>query len=128
MEVTVIQIGRTLEEAIEVQVENKFGIIWTVWHGTPPIISRKYHIEIGINEKIIWNENLFPTEIINPHIVQENDSIKIYGKLIKVENDGVGIVQIGNNNIFIETDLFKDKANLFVCIVLSELNIYDTNV
>ena len=80
---------------ILVEFSSEFGKAVAFWEGEKPIANNEYHVEMDIRDTLIWNEQIQKAENNKHYIQQENDLIRIFGRIDSIDDDGYVTLRLG---------------------------------
>lgn len=128
MEILIKRIDKVSENHSKVLVECEYGYIWMKWQDdTFPIIGNKYFVEFSLPYKLKWGKDIFPTKKTSFLIQQKKTETEIFCILLKVENE-TAFIKLGNSLLLAQLNSNEGKNNIFVCIKVPEIIIYDTKI
>ena len=101
-----VLINEIRQEGLNIIVffSSNFGDAKGFWIGENPKINEFYQVEVDINDKLIWNQNIIKNIEHNYSVHLINNLICISGLLDSLDNDGYAVLRIGDNIVpFIAT-------------------------
>lgn len=111
-----VQINEILQKNsnIVVAFSSRFGGAKAYWDGDEPIANREYHVEVDINNTLVWNKDVLQHENDECSIQLKNDFILISGCIDSIDEDGYTVLRIGDSIIpFLATgDPFQVGTNI----------------
>ncbi|WP_131671247.1 hypothetical protein [Pseudomonas parakoreensis] len=128
MVITIASIVKSTHNKILVEYSTPYGKGLSVCKDSPPKANKKLDIEINIDDEFIWGENLIPSTKNAPSISFNLGFTYITGELIAIEDDGCGVLKIGDAIILISIEQKKIILPIFVDIIAKEISIHPTNI
>ena len=83
-----------------VRFSTEFGNALAFWEGDAPVTNCKYHVEVDINDILVWDKDIIAIKDTgNYSIREENNCVSIIGDLESVDDDGYSIIKFGESII-----------------------------
>ena len=126
-----IQITKVFTEnakKIVVEFSSLVGECKAIWMGGKPSLGNIYDVEIDVESKLTWGEDILLSNSETYQINCTNNYISLVGKLVAVEEDNSAAMQIENDIILLETFGSPFKEGSFVEIITNEILVYDTAI
>lgn len=107
MVITIASTVKSTHDKILVEYSTPYEKGLSAFKGSPPKANQKLDVEINIDDEFIWGENLIPSTKNAPSISFDLGFTYITGELIAIEDDGCGILRIGDAIILISIEQKK---------------------
>ncbi len=98
------------------------------WLGDLPEAERDYHVEIAINDRLIWGTDIVATSPAPPRIAQGPAGITLDATLESLEDDGTGTLRLGPSLVLIDTEGAAPPAGTPVRVQIGEMMLADTGI
>lgn len=120
---------RTLDPARRrVAFSSDLGAAEAGWLGDPPEADRDYHVEIAINERLVWGTDIVATPPAPPGIAQGPAGITLDGTLESIEDDGAATLRLGPSLVLLDTEGTAPPAGTPVRVQVGEMMLADTGI
>lgn len=96
-----------------------------LWYGEYPKVGRIYEVEIEVPGILRWGESIKASEKNTTSISNEGDNIYIVGIVNSIDENGVVVVQIGNEAILVETVNWPTITPHFAQIKVERIKLFD---
>ncbi|NNA59427.1 hypothetical protein [Pseudomonas koreensis] len=128
MNITISSIIKSTANEILVEYSTPYGKGFSVFIGSPPKENQIYDVEINIDDNFIWGENLTPSKKNIPSISFDICHTYITAELIVTEEDGCGVLKMGESIILISLEQTKQRLPIFVDIIAKKTFLHPTNI
>ncbi|SFN55269.1 hypothetical protein [Xenorhabdus japonica] len=81
------------------------------WVGSEPNIGDIYHVELDIDDYFEWGVNINFVSETASNIMLESNNLVFTAKVISYETDGILVVSLSGNIIFLEVGLVSNIDN-----------------
>jgi hypothetical protein len=98
------------------------------WLGDLPEAERDYHVEIAINERLVWGTDIVATPPAPPRIAQGPAGITLDATLESIEDDGAATLRLGPSLVLIDTEGTAPPAGTPVRVQVGEMMLADTGI
>ena len=98
------------------------------WLGDLPEADRDYHVEIAINERLVWGTDIVATPPAPPRIAQGPAGITLDATLESIEDDGAATLRLGPSLVLIDTEGTAPPAGTPVRVQVGEMMLADTGI
>jgi|KBSSwiStaDraftv2_1062776.scaffolds.fasta_scaffold4816633_1 hypothetical protein len=98
------------------------------WLGDLPEADRDYHVEIAINERLVWGTDIVATPPAPPCIAQGPAGITLDATLESIEDDGAATLRLGPSLVLIDTEGAAPPAGTSVRVQVGEMMLADTGI
>lgn len=120
---------RTLDLARRrVAFSSDLGAAEVGWIGDLPEADRDYHVEIAINERLVWGTDIVATPPAPPRIAQGPAGITLDATLESIEDDGAATLRLGPSLVLIDTEGTAPPAGTPVRVQVDEMMLADTAI
>lgn len=120
---------RTLDPASRrVAFSSDLGAAEAGWLGDLPEADRDYHVEIAINERLVWGTDIVTTPPAPPRIAQGPAGITLDATLESIEDDGAATLRLGPSLVLIDTEGTAPPAGTPVRVQVGEMMLADTGI
>ncbi|MCP1475608.1 hypothetical protein ABIA54_000298 [Pseudomonas sp. EB276 TE3739] len=129
MNITIKNILREHPEGSFVEYSTPYGNGKAVFIGPHPKINSKYDVEINIDDDFFWGRNLTQAQQCAPSIKYHSDQTLMSVELIAIEEDGCGVLRMGDSImlISIEKEYQKHDLPMFIDLISNKISLHPTN-
>ncbi len=129
MRVQVIKILSDHPKEPLVEFQSPYGIGRAIWAESVPELFQDYNVEYEIPETLVWGETIVRMDEETMAITYEENVLLLYGQLEHVDEDGLGIVRLGESTILVEIEALEKgfPLNSYVRLFLKQAVLYDTH-
>ncbi|WP_440972867.1 hypothetical protein [Pseudomonas koreensis] len=128
MKITISNIIKSTANEILVEYSTPYGKGFSEFIGSPPKENQIYDVEINIDDNFIWGENLTPSKKNTPSISFDICHTYITTELIVIEEDGCGVLKMGESIILISLEQTKQRLPIFVDIIAKKTFLHPTSI
>lgn len=120
---------RTLDpDRRRVAFSSDLGAAEVGWLGDLPEADCDYHVEIAINERLVWGTDIVATPPSPPRIAQGPAGITLDATLESIEDDGAATLRLGPSLVLIDTEGTAPPAGTPVRVQVGEMMLADTGI
>jgi hypothetical protein len=114
-------------DASVVSFHTDFGDAVAVWNGAVPKTDTIHHVEIEVQDTLIWNENIEQIQDNKHALGMDAGVFFLVGRLESADDDGYSIIRIGDS--IVAATVFGPPPPLGVFVKLRSRNValYDLN-
>jgi hypothetical protein len=129
MRVQVIKILSDHPKEPLVEFQSPYGIGRAIWAESVPELFQDYNVEYEIPETLVWGETIVRMDKETMAITYEENVLLLYGQLEHVDEDGLGIVRLGESTILVEIEALEKgfPLNSYVRLFSKQAVLYDTH-
>lgn len=112
---------------LKVSFSTVFGSAEAFWDGVEPRVGGKYDVELEIDRTLHWGINIDRSPIEVSSIAFDDDTgIIIVGQLESLDDDGFGVIRLGDFIItfLVDGDMVGKNIGLFVEISSVNVKLY----
>jgi hypothetical protein len=128
MYITITSIIKHDPDEILVEYSTPYGGGISKFMGTPPKENQKYDVELNIDDDFFWGENLTLSKKNAPSILFNSGKTYITAELIAIEDDGGGVLKIGDSILLISIKNKNHVLPAFVDIISQDISLHPTNI
>lgn len=126
MRVQVIKILSDHPKEPLVEFQSPYGIGRAIWAESVPELFQDYDVEYEIPETLVWGQTIMQMAEEKIAVTYEESALLLYGQLEHVDQDGLGIVRLGESIILIEIEALEKgfPLNSFVRLSSKQVVLY----
>jgi len=111
-----------------VEFQSDVGAANAAWRGELPEAGRDYHVELAVDERLVWGTDIVPTGGMAHHIAQDGAAVTLDATLESIDDDGAGALRLGPSLVLIDTEGTPPQAGAPVRARLLGLALADTGI
>lgn len=124
MNITVTKIIKYSSNETQIEYSTVYGTGITTFIGPQPEKDRAYDVELDINDNLFWGDNIVTSKKRAPSICPENGKTFITAELVAIEDDGCGVLKIGDSVLLVSIEKQHQPLPLFVDIISEDISLY----
>ncbi len=95
----IVERTKAVDSNVMIDFSTEYGSAIAVWEGEMPSVSCEYHVELDIEDTLVWNKDITKNEAEEHSIRMYQDKVSLSGVLDSVDDDGYSILRIGSSII-----------------------------
>lgn len=127
MKIVVKEILTKLSNGYRIKFASPFGFAEGIWKGSAPQVLKEYDIELGVDDKLIWNSTILKSSKENFSISSEKNFVILEGKLESIVEDVV-CVSLNDSIVMISTVGIAPPLGTFITAKIKGLFLFDTGI
>ncbi|MBN6774825.1 hypothetical protein JRG42_12830 [Pseudomonas granadensis] len=128
MNITITKIIRNSANETQIEYSSDYGTGVSKFIGPPPKKDQALDVEIDINDNFYWGKNLATSKKKAPSIYYNNGKTFITAELLTIEDDGCGVLKIGDCIALISVEKRNQTFPLFVDMISTDFSFYPNNL
>ncbi|SDT48196.1 hypothetical protein SAMN05216496_4829 [Pseudomonas sp. Z003-0.4C(8344-21)] len=128
MNITITKIIRNSANETQIEYSSAYGTGVSTFIGPPPKKDQALDVEIDINDNFSWGKNLTISQKKAPSIYYKNGETFITAELLTIEDDGCGVLKIGDCIALISVEKQNQTFPLFVDMISTDISFYPNNL
>lgn len=124
MNITVTEIIKKSPNKTQIAYSTAYGNGVSIFIGPQPKKGQAYDVEFDINDNLLWRDNIVISKKRAPSIHHENGKTLITAELIAIEDDGCGVLKIGDSVSLVSIEKQHRPLPLFVDIISEDISFY----
>ena len=112
-----------------VYVNSECGQFYATWCSKEPIIGKKYHVELDIDQ-ILTEDDIKISNICVPSIECKNDKVFVVGFLEEIDYDVI-VLRLLKSIIMLQITpniISTHYLGNFVCVEIKEIGLFDIDI
>ncbi|GLR11908.1 hypothetical protein GCM10007907_06980 [Chitinimonas prasina] len=126
MRVKVGSVKERRANATVVAFDSSFGGASAYWIGTAPVEGASYDVEMEVSGVLTWGAEIAEATV-GESIFEEEGCVCLVGSVQSLSNDGVAVVQLGNDIVLVETVCMLPVVPRRVKMRVPKIMLFDTN-
>jgi hypothetical protein len=114
-------------DASVVSFHTGLGDAVAVWNGAIPKPDTIYHVEVEVQDTLIWDENIEQVRENKPALGIDAGEFCLVGRLESAEADGYSVIRIGENIVAVTVRGTPPPLGVFVKLRSRNVALYDLN-
>jgi hypothetical protein len=111
-----------------VAFDSAVGAAEAGWMGDLPEADRDYHVELSINDRLVWGTDIVETEAAAHRIARDATGVTLDATLESIDDDGAGTLRLGTGLVLIDTEGPPPGAGTSVRVRIGDLVLADTGI
>lgn len=124
-----IHVQKVDRERRRVRFASGLGMGEAGWMGELPEEGGEYHVELAIDERLVWGDSIVVVEPPGPHrIAEDGAGVTLDATLEAIDDEGAATLRLGPSLVLIETEGTPPAVGATVRVRLGDLALADTGI
>ena len=104
------------------------GSAKAIWTCAAPEIGESFDAELEVLDEVVWGVNVHRSARKICSIALEDSGVRLTGKLVSADMDGVATLDLDGSIVFVEIDGLPEIYPAFIDIKIVRIALFPTNV